>query len=202
MFLFALTSLLVLNVQSAPLKKTLLVYGDSLSAAYGLDIHDGWVSLLKEKLQKTHPDWQVVNLSISGETTAGGLSRLPNALLQYRPDLVLLELGANDGLRGTPLNRFKSNLEQMLQITTNQNIDVIMFEMRIPPNYGPRYTRRFTQTFHDLGEVYNVPVLPFFLDGVAGDAELNQPDGIHPTAEAQPKLLNNIWPHLEPELTK
>ena len=196
-----LLSLLALNAWSAPIsQKTLMVYGDSLSAAYGLDIQDGWVALLEQKLRNTHPNWQIVNLSISGETTAGGLSRLPKALEQYQPDLILLELGANDGLRGTSLSRFKNNLESMLQLAQKQNIDVIMFEMQIPPNYGPVYTRRFTQTFHDLGKAYEVPVMPFFLDGVAGIEALNQRDGIHPKAKAQPKLLSNIWPSLEPML--
>ena len=196
-----LLSLLALNVWPAPTtQKTLMVYGDSLSAAYGLDIKDGWVTLLEQRLRKTHPDWQIINLSISGETTAGGLSRLPKALEQHQPDLILLELGANDGLRGTSLKSFKSNLESMLQLAQKQNVDVIMFEMQIPPNYGPAYTRRFTQTFHDLGQAYDVPVIPFFLDGIAGVEELNQKDGIHPKAEAQPKLLSNIWPDLEPML--
>lgn len=199
--LLMLLSLLALNTWSAPTAdKTLMVYGDSLSAAYGLDINDGWVALLEQKLHKTHPNWQVINLSISGETTAGGLSRLPKALEQYRPDLILLELGANDGLRGTSLTSFKSNLESMLQMAQKQNIDVIMFEMQIPPNYGPVYTRRFTQTFHDLGKAHEVPVIPFFLDGVAGDENLNQKDGIHPKAEAQPRLLSNVWSHLESRL--
>ena len=196
-----LLSLVALNAWSAPIpKKTLMIYGDSLSAAYGLEIKDGWVTLLKQKMSKTHPNWQVVNLSISGETTAGGLSRLPKALEQYRPNLILLELGANDGLRGTSLKSFKGNLEKMLQLAKNQKVDVIMFEMQIPPNYGPAYTKRFTQTFHDLGKAYKVPVLPFFLNGVAGVESLNQQDAIHPTAEAQPQLLNNVWPYLEHKL--
>ena len=174
-----------------------MVYGDSLSAAYGLDINDGWVYLLEQKLQKKHPQWRVINLSISGETTAGGLSRLAKSLKQYRPELILLELGANDGLRGTSLNRFKSNLEQMISLAQKHNVEVIMFEMQIPPNYGPVYTRRFTQTFHDLGKEYQVPVIPFFLDGVAGIETLNQDDGIHPTAKAQPKLLDNVWSFID-----
>ena len=179
----------------------MLVYGDSLSAAYGLDIKEGWVALLENKLAKTHPHWQIINLSISGETTAGGLSRLPRALEKYQPDLVLLELGANDGLRGTPLKPFKDNLDRMLALLQKQKIKVIMFEMQIPPNYGSAYTRRFTQTFHTLGKKYQVPVIPFFLKGVAGVESLNQADGIHPTAEAQPKLLNNVWPYLKPAMT-
>lgn len=196
-----LLSLLSLNVWSSGPQKTLMVYGDSLSAAYGLNLEEGWVALLEQQLRKTHPHWQIINLSISGETTAGGLSRLPKALEQYQPDLILLELGANDGLRGTSLKSFKSNLESMLQLAQKQDIDVIMFEMQIPPNYGPVYTRRFTQTFHDLGKTYSVPVMPFFLDGVAGDEALNQADGIHPRAEAQPRLLDNVWRYLKSSLS-
>lgn len=191
-------SLLSLNVWSS--EKTLLVYGDSLSAAYGLDIHEGWVYLLTQRLLKTHPKWQVVNLSISGETTAGGLSRFPKALETHKPNLVLLQLGANDGLRGTSLGSMRTNLSQMLTLAQNKNIDVIMFEMMIPPNYGRVYTERFTQTFHDLAGEFDVPVVPFFLDGVAGIEKLNQQDGIHPTADAQPQLLENVWPKLKPAL--
>lgn len=181
-------------------KKTLLVYGDSLSAAYGMEIKKGWVSLLQQKMQQTNPDWIVHNVSISGETTAGGLSRLTASLEKYQPDLMLLELGANDGLRGTSLKSMKTNLEKMITQAQKENVEVALFEMQIPPNYGPVYTKRFTQTFHDLGKAYNIPVVPFFLDGVAGHSDLNQPDGIHPTAEAQPKLLSNVWPSLAPLL--
>ena len=181
-------------------QKTLLVFGDSLSAAYGLEIQQGWVSLLQEKMQQTKPHWQVVNLSVSGETTAGGLSRLPLALEEHQPDLMLLELGANDGLRGTSLSAMRDNLETMLQQARQNAVKVVLFEMQIPPNYGPIYTEGFTQTFHDLGKKYKVYVLPFFLDGVAGHPELNQPDGIHPVARAQPIILNNVWQHLEQKL--
>ena len=188
-------SLMTLSAWSA--EKTLMIYGDSLSAAYGLDINDGWGYLLEQKLKTSHPQWRVVNLSISGETTAGGLSRFPKSIEQHRPELVLLQLGANDGLRGTSLNSMKNNLEQMIVHAKDKNIEVIMFEMMIPPNYGTAYTQRFTQTFHDLGEEHKVSVVPFFLEGVAGDEKLNQEDGIHPTKQAQPTLLSNIWPHLE-----
>ena len=178
-------------------QKTLLVYGDSLSAAYGLEIQQGWVSLLQEKLHQTKSGWKVVNLSISGETTAGGLSRLPVALEEHRPELMLLELGANDGLRGTSLKSMSGNLEQMIQLAQKKNVDVLLFEMMIPPNYGPAYTRQFTRVFHDLGEQYTVSVVPFFLDGVAGHPELNQPDGIHPVAKAQPMIFDNVWPYIK-----
>ncbi|KEQ12386.1 hypothetical protein GZ77_17770 [Endozoicomonas montiporae] len=178
-------------------QKTILVYGDSLSAAYGLEIQQGWVSLLQEKLDQTKSDWKVVNLSISGETTAGGLSRLPAALKEHRPELMLLQLGANDGMRGTPLTSVSNNLEQMIQQAQTEDVDVLLFEMMIPPNYGPVYTRKFTRIFHDLGKEYTVSVVPFFLDGVAGHPKLNQPDGIHPVAKAQPMIFNNVWPHIK-----
>lgn len=192
---FIFLSLLV--AQAAYGQKTLLVYGDSLSAAYGLEIQQGWVSLLQEKLAQTKSGWKVVNLSVSGETTAGGLSRLPAALEEHRPELMLLELGANDGLRGISLKAMSRNLEQMIQQAQKKNVNVLLFEMMIPPNYGPAYTQKFTRIFHYLGKQYTVPVVPFFLDGVAGHPELNQPDGIHPTAKAQPIIFDNVWPHIK-----
>lgn len=195
---FFITSFLSHNAWSS--EKTLLVYGDSLSAAYGLDIKDGWVYLLEQKLNDNHPQWRVVNLSISGETTAGGLSRFSKSLEQHQPELILLQLGANDGLRGTSLNSIKNNLEQMITQAKEKDIEIIMFEMMIPPNYGTAYTQRFTQTFHDLGKEHEIPVIPFFLLGVAGDDQLNQDDGIHPNKKAQPKLLENVWRHLEARL--
>ena len=182
-------------------EKTLLVYGDSLSAGYGLnDINQGWVQLLQEKIDQQQYPWNVVNISISGETSAGGLSRLRDTLDATKPDLVLLELGANDGLQGIPLTSFKSNMEQMIALITEHDSDIILFEMQIPPNYGPVYTKRFTQVFAELGNQWDIPVVPFFLDGVAGNHSLNQSDGIHPTAQAQPRLLANVWPVLEPHL--
>lgn len=182
-------------------EKTLLVYGDSLSAGYGLkDINQGWVQLLQEKIDQQQYPWNVVNISISGETSAGGLSRLRDTLDATKPDLVLLELGANDGLQGIPLTSFKSNMEQMIALITEHDSDIILFEMQIPPNYGPVYTKRFTQVFAELGNQWDIPVVPFFLDGVAGNHLLNQSDGIHPTAQAQPRLLANVWPVLEPHL--
>lgn len=182
-------------------EKTLLMYGDSLSAAYGLtDINRGWVQLLQEKIQQHRYPWKIINVSISGETTAGGLSRLPQILAQTKPDLVLLELGGNDGLQGKPLNTIKSNLDQMIAMIKESHSDIILFEMQVPPNYGPVYTRRFTDTFHELGKKWKVPVMPFFLDGVAGHESMNQADGIHPTEAAQPVLLENVWPGLSPVL--
>ena len=182
-------------------EKTLLVYGDSLSAGYGLkNIDQGWVQLLQEKIDQQQYPWNVVNISISGETSAGGLSRLRDTLKATKPDLVLLELGANDGLQGIPLTSFKSNMEQMIALITEHDSDIILFEMQIPPNYGPVYTKRFTQVFSQLGQQWDIPVMPFFLNGVAGNRTLNQSDGIHPTEKAQPQLLANVWAVLEPYL--
>ena len=197
---FLALSLTAANLLAA--EKTLLVYGDSLSAAYGLtDVNQGWVQLLQDKITRQKYPWKVVNVSISGETTAGGLSRLDRVLQTTQPELVLLELGANDGLQGKPLQTLKSNLDNMISLALKYECDVILFEMKIPPNYGSVYTQRFNQTFHDLGAKWNIPVLPFFLAGVAGDNSLNQPDGIHPTQKAQPIILQNVWPLLQERLT-
>ncbi len=203
--LFKAAPFLALSFTAANLlaaEKTLLVYGDSLSAAYGLtDINRGWVQLLQDKINRQKYPWKVVNVSISGETTAGGLSRLEKVLKTTQPNLVLLELGANDGLQGRPLQTLKSNLDKMISLLREYKCDVILFEMKIPPNYGPVYTQRFTQTFQDLGAKWEIPVLPFFLAGVAGNDALNQPDGIHPTQQAQPIILQNVWPVLKDRLT-
>ncbi|WP_281647576.1 arylesterase [Parendozoicomonas sp. Alg238-R29] len=176
------------------------MFGDSLSAAYGIDLDKGWVALLENQLQKTHPNWQVVNVSISGETTSGGLSRLPAELEKHSPDLVLLELGANDGLRGTPLKSIQKNFSAMLQLLADSKTPTLLFEMQMPPNYGPAYTKRFNTIYKDLSSEFDVTLVPFFLDGIAGQEQLNQPDGIHPTAEAQPILFKNVWPTIEPHL--
>ncbi|OQX35262.1 MAG: arylesterase [Oceanospirillales bacterium LUC14_002_19_P2] len=188
------------HASTMPDQKTLLVFGDSLSAAYGIDSRKGWVALLQEKLADSYPEWQIVNASIGGETTSGGLSRLPEALETHTPDLVLIQLGANDGLRGLPLKGMKNNLSRMIALSQQQNADVLLFEMRIPPNYGPVYSRRFQGVFSELVDQHNIELVPFFLDGVAGYVEKNQADGIHPKASAQPELLENVWKVLASEL--
>lgn len=149
-----------------------------------------------------YPRWQVVNASLSGETTAGGLARLPAALKTHGPDLVLLELGANDGLRGLPLELMAKNLTAMVQQIQQQGARVLLFDMRIPPNYGPIYSQRFNATFANLAKSHGLVLVPFLLDGIAGVAGLNQADGIHPNAQAQPQVLMTIWPHLEPQLRR
>ncbi len=179
----------------------LLVFGDSLSAGYGLDADSGWVSLLAQKLKNVHSPYEVVNASLSGETTAGGLARLPAALTRNQPAIVLIELGANDGLRGLSLAAMRSNLEEMIDLTRAAKAAPALFEMRVPANYGPAYTDRFTGTFGDVSTLKKVPLVPFFLAAIAGDrARWFQEDGLHPITEAQPKLLDAIWPTLMPML--
>ncbi len=183
-------------------QRTLLVFGDSLSAGYGIDASAGWVSLLDKRLRAEGYGYRVVNASVSGETTTGGLSRLPRALATHRPVLVILELGANDGLRGLPLETSRANLEQMLQTCRVAGVRVLLLGMKMPPNYGPKYTTAFERLFSDLAKTYRVPLLPFFLEGVALNPALIQADGLHPTAAAQPLLLKNVWPRLAPLLRK
>ncbi|TCO81395.1 acyl-CoA thioesterase-1 [Plasticicumulans lactativorans] len=178
----------------------LLVLGDSLSAAFGIDTRSGWVSLLAERLAARGLDLRVVNASISGDTTAGGLARLPPLLAEHRPRVVVIELGGNDGLRGLPLPVVRGNLESLIRASRDAGARVLLLGMRIPPNYGPRYTEAFHTLYADLAQRYEVPLVPFFLDGVAAQPGLMQDDGIHPRAEAQPRLLDNVWPALEPLL--
>jgi acyl-CoA thioesterase-1 len=193
--------LLLLVVWASPLQaKTLLVLGDSLSAAYGLPAEEGWVSLMEQELKQRRLADKVINASISGETSSGGLQRLPRLLADYRPDLVLLELGANDGLRGTPLQVMEQNLRRMVELSQAAGAEVILIGIRIPPNYGPQYTQRFYSIYPDLAQEYQLPLVPFLLEGVALKPQLMQSDGLHPTAAAQPILLQTVWPHLVPLL--
>jgi acyl-CoA thioesterase-1 len=178
----------------------LMVYGDSLSAAYGMADEQGWVALLANKLAESGSDWQVVNGSVSGETSTGGLARLPAMLESYEPDLVILELGGNDGLRGLPLDILRDNLLTMIREIRSSGAKVILAGIQIPPNYGPRYTVPFFQMFGEIAEQENLPLIPFLIEGIAEHSELMQSDGIHPTAEAQSMILDNVWPILEAEL--
>lgn len=183
---------------------TLLILGDSLSAAFGIEQSQGWVSLLTQKLQNHHYRMQVVNASISGETTQGGLQRLPSLLAKYKPVLVIVELGGNDGLRGLKLSMIKSNLRKIIEKikTDNANTYIVLAGIRLPPNYGQVYTEKFYQIYQDLSKQENVTLVPFFMDGVAKDSAMMQADGIHPTAEAQPVLLKNVWDILQPLLSR
>lgn len=182
---------------SAP---TILIYGDSLSAAYGIPREQGWVALLQQRLKAQGFPHQVVNTSISGETTSGGLSRMRVTLQQHKPEIVVLELGANDGLRGLPVAEMQKNLDSMIKASKEAKARVLLLGMMIPPNYGPRYTREFRETYPQLAQRYDLPFLPFFLDGIAGKTELTLDDGLHPTASAQPYILDNIWKTLQPML--
>jgi acyl-CoA thioesterase-1 len=185
---------------AAQATSTILVFGDSLSAAYGIPRESGWAALLAQRLQTTHPDYQVVNASVSGETTAGGLTRLPTLLQTHKPQLTILALGANDGLRGLPLLQTARNLENMITLAQKQGSKVLLVGMQLPPNYGAAYTSKFQNLFRDVAKKKKVRLLPFLLDGIATQANLFQADGLHPTAQAQPALLNNVWRELAPML--
>lgn len=177
---------------------TVLVMGDSLSAGYGIAIEKGWVQLLQQRLRAQGYPHTVVNASISGETTAGGLARLPAALDTHQPEIVLIELGANDGLRGLRLDVMRANLERMMQLSRKAGARPVLFEMRIPPNYGAGYAEAFKRVFGTLALARNEPLVPFFLGPIALQPAYFQDDGIHPTVAAQPLLLDAVWPVLEP----
>lgn len=199
---FVMALSLCLLLASAPLRAspTLLVMGDSLSAAYGLSAEQGWVALLAERLSAQQPAWNVVNASISGETTSGGASRIAHALRQHRPELVLIELGANDGLRGLPLDLAEANLRSMIEASQKLGAEVLLIGMQIPPNYGPDYTRGFIAMYSSLARETGAALLPFLLEPVARRNELFLPDRLHPGAEAQPLLLEHVWQALHPLL--
>ena len=179
---------------------TVLIVGDSISAGFGLDTRKGWVALLEQRLKQEGFDDKVVNASISGDTSAGGLARLPAALATHKPDVVVIELGGNDGLRGQPPTQLKQNLASMIQQSQDSGAKVLLLGMQIPPNYGKRYVDAFAKVFGDVAEEKKVPLVPFFLEGVGGHPELMQADGLHPAVAAQDKLLENVWPTLKPLL--
>jgi len=191
--------MLLCAAPSALAARTILVFGDSLSAGYGLRPENAWPSLLQARLGEKRLDYSVANLSISGETTAGGRSRLPDALRQHRPTIVILALGANDGLRGLSLDQMKDNLKEMIRLASTSKARVLLVGMRLPPNYGP-YADQFTEVFQKLGREDKVPVVDFLLAGVADQPALFQADMLHPTAQAQPRLLDNVWSGLAPLL--
>lgn len=179
---------------------TILVWGDSLSAGYGLKPEEAWPTLLQTRLEREGFRHSVVNASVSGETSAGGRSRLPAALERHKPDIVILELGANDGLRGLRPQLLAENLNAMIADARAASAQVLLVGMQMPPNYGPAYTRRFAQTFTDVARAHKVALVPFLMDGFADRPELFQADGIHPTAEAQPRILDTVWEALKPML--
>jgi acyl-CoA thioesterase-1 len=193
MLSLALIPMLAWNNASA---QTLLVLGDSLSAAYRLKPEEGWVALLQNRLVEQGSDIKVVNASISGETTQGGLTRLPELLSRHQPNWIVLELGANDGLRATPIPRIEQNLRALIDQSQEAGAEPIIVGIQLPPNYGPRYTRRFFGLYESLAQEYELARVPFLLEDVALKPELMQSDGLHPTAEAQPIVLEQVWPTL------
>lgn len=178
----------------------ILVVGDSLSAGYGLRPGQGWVSLLEDRLSAQGYEYRVVNASVSGETTVGGLERLPRALEKHRPAVVILELGANDGLRGLPVAELEANLESMIQMSRTAGAKVLLTGIRIPVNYGPRYAEQFFAVYGELTQRYKLALVPFILEGIGVDETMFQADGIHPNPEAQAILLDNVWSALRPLL--
>jgi len=180
--------------------KSIVVLGDSISAGYGLETGKGWVTLLQKKFNQKDKSYTVFNESISGDTTAGGLARIDNALSRHNPEIVLLELGANDGLRGLSPKRMKSNLAEMIKRSQKTGAKVLLLSMRIPPNYGKRYVDMFYQVYPQLAEEMNIPFVPFILEEVALVKELMQKDGLHPNAKAQTIIADKIWQHLLPVL--
>ena len=192
--------LLVLGSFTQAQAATVLVVGDSISAAFGLETQEGWVTLLEERLREHNPEFKVVNASISGETTGGGLARFPQLLSEHQPDYVIIELGGNDGLRGLSLTQMSSNLTRMVQQAKKQDAVVLLLGMRLPGNYGQRYTEAFYNVYQQIAEQENVAVVDFFLAGVGGEEGMMQADGVHPTQMAQPLLLDNAWQRLAPLL--
>ena len=178
----------------------IMVLGDSLSAAYGINEKQGWVALLQQKLQHEDYPHQVINISISGDTTQGGLSRLPAALKQHQPNVLIIALGANDGLRGNSMKQLRENLSAMIDLAKQQQIKVLLVGMELPPNYGTNFNQRFRDSFAEVAKQHQVPLLPFLLERIALQRTFFQQDGLHPTAEAQPQLLQSIWSHLQPVL--
>jgi acyl-CoA thioesterase I len=182
--------------------KTVLVLGDSLSAEYGLVRGTGWVPLLEKKLRNEKIDAAIVNASISGETTSGGVARLPALLKEYKPSVVVIELGGNDGLRGLPLKSVEANFRDMISASQKASAKILLVGMQIPPNYGRDYAEKFSGLYAKLAKEAKIPLVPFLLEGVANQPQLFQADRIHPVADAQPTMLDNIWPHLKPLLMK
>lgn len=179
---------------------TILVVGDSLSAAYGMSVDQGWAALLQERLVKEHVPYEVINASISGDTTAGARARLPQLLERHQPQVVILQLGGNDGLRGLSLEEMRANLSGMIELIQRHEGRVLLVGVHLPPNYGRPYTERFHRIYHELAEQENTALVPSLVDEVGVDPELMQADGLHPNARAQRRLLARIWPELQPLL--
>jgi acyl-CoA thioesterase-1 len=181
-------------------EKSILVFGDSLSAAYGMAQARGWVALLGERLKREHPDYSVVNASLSGDTSSGGASRIDKSLQQHKPAVLVVELGANDGLRGLPIAQMKQNLGRIIEQGQKAGARVLLLGMKLPPNYGPEYTEAFESAYGELAKRHKVALVPFLLEDFATKPDLFQPDRIHPTEAAQPLMLERVWKALEPLL--
>jgi acyl-CoA thioesterase I len=188
------------NLQSNA--QTIVIFGDSLSAAYNIKQSEGWVALLQQRLALKKLNYQVVNASISGETTSGGLSRFASMLSEQNPHIVVIELGGNDGLRGLSAVETSNNLDAMIKQAKAKKAKVLLLGMKIPPNYGLKYSRQFSDNYQNLAKKHQLPLVAFFIDGVAGNPKLIQADGLHPTAAAQAKMLENVWPTLAKMLKK
>jgi acyl-CoA thioesterase I len=188
--------LLLVAMPLAAAEPKILVVGDSLSAGYGIDLRTGWVALLQNRLKQKGYPHRIINASISGDTSASALSRLPGSLKRHQPRIVIIEIGGNDGLQGLPAEVMEKNIESMVTKSKRQGAKVVLLGMRLPPNYGPAYTEKFFSVYQRVASKYNTTLVPFFLEGVAGKDGLMQADGIHPTVEAQPKMVENVWPVL------
>ncbi|MBJ9722476.1 arylesterase [Acinetobacter calcoaceticus] len=200
-FLIGSKSIMLISLSILPMlvsAKTILILGDSISAGYGIDPKQGWVQLLQKRLDQQYPkQHKVVNASVSGETTSGALARLPKLLQTYKPNVVVIELGGNDGLRGQPPQMIQNNLTQLIQLSQKQKAQVVILGMKIPPNYGTAYSKAFENNYKVVSQKYQVKLLPFFLEGVAGQKQLMQNDLIHPNTQAQSKLLNLAYPYIK-----
>jgi acyl-CoA thioesterase I len=201
--LLVLFALIAASVSAKAETPVILVFGDSISAGYGLArVEQGWVALLQTRLKDQEYGYQVVNASVSSETTAGGLARLPRALMLHQPEIVILELGGNDGLRALPIAQMRANLVRMVDLASAAGAKVVLLGMRMPPNYGPEYTEQFRLCYSDLARDKKLPLVPFLLNDIALVPDLMQADGIHPNELGQPKLLANVWPSLKPLLRR
>lgn len=199
-FLWIIILLLSCSVGFAAEK--ILIVGDSISAGYGIETKQGWVNLLQHRLDKLGYHYQVVNASVSGDTTGNGLTRLPTALKQHKPAVVIIELGGNDGLRGLPIQTIYNNLTQMVKLVKDTNAKILLLGVRLPPNYGPVYIQQFAENYASIAKENKISLVPLFLNGIDTQSQLMQSDGIHPKAEAQIKILENVWPDLEKLLKK
>jgi acyl-CoA thioesterase-1 len=200
--LLLIAALLACALPAAAAQRTVLVFGDSLSAAYGIAPVQGWVHLLGQRIANAQLPWKVVNASVSGETTSGGLRRLPEDLRRHKPDAVVIELGANDALRGQPIATIRDNLERMIRLAREARAEPVLVGIMIPPNYGIDYADEFRDVFAGLAKKHRVSLVPFLLAGVVEKRDYFQADQLHPTAAAQPLILDNVWPTLEPLLRK